>query len=441
MSSTTRSLPVRVFRYFWHQWRDDLTPAGKIVFWGMCVTGLGTIELQMPIYQLFFGLVALISVGATAGAIFRPFVSIESDFPERAAAGQSVVARVSLRNLRRIPAYDVGANVLGLSENFDTNLDENLIARLGPGEWATIPVVLTAKRRGRYQLPRLRAYSSFPFALGRSGKVSQPLPELLVTPKFEPLIALNLPTSHHYHPGGTTLISHVGESPEYIGNREYIPGEPVRRLDFRAWARLGKPVVREYQEEFHTRVGIILDTFVPTRGRRTIWQLQLEQSCDEGNTFVPTRGGRATEESAELEAAISLAAALASAYSKGESVIDLLAIGPTWHALASRAREGRFEELLGLLADVRASAEDPFREEIPRRRGELRGLASVVVILLSWSERRKEALDEIAQHGTRLKTILIVPNREQSSIPTAEIPACTVLETGEIARGGLSIHW
>ena len=417
MSSSTHSLPVRVFHYFWHQWRDDLTPAGKIVFWGMCVTGLGTIELQMPIYQLFFGLVALISVGATAGAIFRPYVSIESDFPERAAAGQPVVARVSLRNLRRIPAYEVGANVLGVSEYFETNLDENLIARLGPGERATISVVLTASRRGRYQLPRLRAYSSFPFALGRSGKVSQPLPELLVTPKFEPLIALNLPTSHHYHPGGITLISHVGESPEYIGNREYIPGEPVRRLDFRAWARLGKPVVREYQEEFHTRVGIMLDTFVPTRGRR------------------------ATEESAELEAAISLAAALASAYSKGESVIDLLAIGPTWHALGARAREGRFEELLALLADVEASADDPFHEAVSRRRGELRGLASVVVILLSWSERRKEMLDEIAQHGSRLKTILIVPDRERSSIPTAEIPNCTILETGEITRGGLSIHW
>jgi hypothetical protein len=36
----------------------------------------------------------------------------------------------------------------------------------------------------------------------------------------------------------------------------------VRRIDFRSWARLGKPVVREYQEEYYCRIALILDTHV-----------------------------------------------------------------------------------------------------------------------------------------------------------------------------------
>src|SRR5690606_31114912 len=100
------------------------------------------------------------------------------------------------------------------------------------------------------------------FYLGRSGKDAIPLPPIIILPSFEPLAGLTLPVGTRYQPGGIALTSHVGESPEYIGNREYVPGEPIRRLDFRAWARTGRPVVREYQEEYYCRVALILDTWI-----------------------------------------------------------------------------------------------------------------------------------------------------------------------------------
>jgi uncharacterized protein (DUF58 family) len=432
-----RSITVRIVRYFWRQWRDELTPAGKIVVWGICVTGLGTISVQMPIYQLFFGLVMLLAVAAMAGFLFRPKVSISGEISECATAGQPLTAVFTVRNLRRWPAYDVGLNFLGLPETFETDLDSNLVSRLGPGDAAALTVTVLPKRRGRYQLPPLRAYSTFPFYLGRTGKVEKLVPPIIVLPSFEPLAHLTLPVGTRYQPGGIALTSHVGESPEYIGNREYVPGEPIRRLDFRAWARTGKPVVREYHEEYYCRVALILDTFIAP-GRRA--------------------GPQGFE---ELEAAISLTAAIAEALSGGEYVIDVFAAGPELHVFRAGRHAAHVDSVLQILAGVEPCRSDPFLRLAPAVADELTRVSTAVVVLLGWSESRRMLLEQIAEAGCQLKTI-VVADRPQSSprwsmeahrqgnlsqstateggVPRHELPDAVLLRPADIARGGLEIR-
>jgi uncharacterized protein (DUF58 family) len=278
-----------------------------------------------------------------------------------------------------------------------------------------VTVSLTPKRRGRFQLPDLRAYSTFPFYLGRSGKVSKAVPPLVVLPSFEPLAGLTLPVGTRYQPGGIALTSHVGESPEYIGNREYVPGEPVRRLDFRAWARTGRPVVREYQEEYYCRVALILDTFVAP-GRRA-----------GPNGFD------------ELEAGISLAAALAEALSGGEYVIDLFAAGPDLHVFRSGRHMAHFDSVLEILAGVDACRTDPFERLGPAVADELARISTAVVVLLDWTPSRRALLEQVAEAGCRLKTLLVLRDGESDSDGT-EIPECTVLHAADVARGNLEIR-
>ena len=411
-----RSITVRIVRYFWRQWRDDLTPAGKIVVWSICVTGLGTVSVTMPIYQLFCGLVVLLSIAATGGFLFRPRLHIGGKFPERGSAGRPMAAAMTLRNMRRIPAYDVGLNFLGLPETFDSEVDRNLVPQLDPGESATVTVSLTPKRRGRYQLPELRSYSTFPFYLGRSGKDAIAVEPIVVLPSFEPLSGLTLPVGSRYQPGGIALTSHVGESPEYIGNRDYVPGEPIRRLDFRAWARTGRPVVREYQEEYYCRVALILDTFV-TPHRKT--------------------GPSGFD---DLEAAISLTAAIGDALSGGEYVIDLFAAGPDLHVFRSGRHTAHFDNVLEILTGVEASRTDPFTRLGPAVANELTRISTAVVVLLGWTDSRRALLEQIAEAGCRLKTILVVRDGQPPSVDVAEIPDCTVLHVADVARGGLEIR-
>jgi hypothetical protein len=43
--------------------------------------------------------------------------------------------------------------------------------------------------------------------------------------------------------------------------RDYRPGDPLRHVHWRSWAKFGKPIVKEFQDEFFVRHALILDTF------------------------------------------------------------------------------------------------------------------------------------------------------------------------------------
>jgi uncharacterized protein (DUF58 family) len=53
-----------------------------------------------------------------------------------------------------------------------------------------------------------------------------------------------------YQQGGVALASNVGQSDEFVALRDYRQGDPLRHIHWRSWARAGKPVVKEFEDEF-----------------------------------------------------------------------------------------------------------------------------------------------------------------------------------------------
>jgi uncharacterized protein (DUF58 family) len=279
---------------------------------------------------------------------------------------------------------------------------------------APIGVRLVALRRGLYILPPLRAYTTFPFGLFRTqaGRVSGG--RLLVLPSFHPIETVDLPVGSRYQPGGVALTSHVGESPEYIGNREYRPGDPLRRVDYRSWARLGKPAVREYQEEYYCRVALILDTFV---AQRKI-----------GPAGAP-----------ELESGVSLAAAVADALARGEYLIDLFAAGPELYVFRAGRHLAHFENILEILACVEPCTKNPFDTLAPALADELNNISTVVCVLLDWDDTREHLVRTAREAGCEVR-VLIVRNGDTTR-PYAGLDAqygrFTHIAPEDVRRGGL----
>ncbi len=203
------------------------------------------------------------------------------------------------------------------------------------------------------------------------------------------------------------MSSGLGHSPEYVGNREYTSGEPVRRLDFKAWARTGKPVVREYQEEYYCRIALVLDTYVPYK-------------LAKGEAHPP------------FEAAVSLTAAISDALDLDEYLIDLFAAGPEFHVFRTVGGSNRLDAVLDILAAIDVSPDNPFREIAPRMADELEQISTAVCVFLDWDAVREEFCQRVLEAGCLLKVVVV---RDGPTTLPISIEGARLVASDEVVRG------
>ena len=159
-----------------------------------------------------------------------------------------------------------------------------------------------------------------------------PLPQtVLILPRRYPLPAIALPGTVKYQEGGVALAASVGQSEEYVALRDYRHGDPLRHIHWRSWARVGRPVVKEFEDEFFVRHALVLDTFT-----------------DHPHSEV-------------FEEAVSVAASFACTLPTQESLLDLLFVGPQSYCFTAGRGVAHVEQMLEILASVRACADQPFR--------------------------------------------------------------------------------
>ncbi len=379
-------------RPFWRNvveaWYTTTTRDGKILAAAIIVCGsISSSSLDIPAFNLLSGLCTFAIVVYGAARLCRPRVQREGPVPDKAVAGARLAFSHTLVNGSKRNAYDVTAGFLLLPDEIESVDEAPLIPVLGPEGSATLTSTLRPLRRGLYPLPAPRVYSTFPFNVYRvrapRDRARPPSTPLLVYPHFHALSGIDVPVSARYQPGGIALSSNVGESPEYVGNRPYRPGDSRRHLDFRAWARLAQPVVREYQEEYYCRIALVLDTFVP------------------GARKPPAQGFP------DLEAAVSLTAAVADAMARGEYIIDIFAAGPALHVFRAGRHTAQFDSVLEILACVDACRTNPFEVVTPALTDELANVSTVICMLLDWDASREALVRAAADCGCSVKVIVL----------------------------------
>ena len=375
-----------------YQWRHQFTASGRMMAVAIIVAvSLGSASLDLPVYPILCGLCGICVSAFVAGFVLRPNAEIIGGIPRKVSAGQPFRVAYTVTNTSRWPVYDLGLGLFDWPKSVRVRDGDCVVSVLAPGESAHFSIEVFPRERGVFALPPVRAYSTFPFGLLRQGRCKRPIGTLIVQPSFHRLERFDVPIGRRYQPGGIALTSGVGESTEYIGNREYTPGDPTRLIDFRSWARLAKPVVKEYQEEYYCRVALVLDTFVPA-----------------------TRG-RAARVSPALEAAVSLVASIADALAAGEYLIDIFAAGPNLHVFRAGRSTAHFDNVLEILAGVEPCRTNPFEIVSPALADELGNISTVICVLLDWDADREGLVMRARESGCEVK--LIVVRDGATSIP------------------------
>lgn len=254
---------------------------------------------------------------------------------------------------------------------------EHPLPTLMPGP-TTLTLTLKPLQRGSLTLPHLALFALEPLALIKAKRIVATPPDLIwIYPKCYPIPALQLSSGRRYQPGGVALANSIGESNEFLGLRDYRPGDALRHIHWRSWAKTGKPIVKEYQDEFFTRYGIVLDTF--------------------------TAPGPA------FEAAVSTAASLIYSIQNQEVLIDLMLIGQHAYCFTTGRGLSSLDQMLRVLASVQATPEQEFEQlahNVLQRAG---ALSECIAVLTAWDLPRQQWISRIRQAGISIRVLIVQP--------------------------------
>jgi len=86
---------------------------------------------------------------------------------------------------------------------------------------------------------------------------------ICILPQRYQLSPLHLSQASRYQSGDTLRASAVGEAFEFRSLRDYRAGDPTHKIHWKSWAKVGRPIVKEQQNETSIHHALILDTFQP----------------------------------------------------------------------------------------------------------------------------------------------------------------------------------
>ncbi|HWN94649.1 MAG TPA: DUF58 domain-containing protein [Methylomirabilota bacterium] len=395
-----------------------LTPAGWIVLIGLILTaGMATDTEQSLGYQVFALLLCLAIAAVAAAPFFRVRFAAERMLPKYGSAGQPLRYAVFIHN--RSVKVQAGLHVLdGLVDprpTFEEFLEltppakrrkslrltkvadvrrvraikPQVLPALAPNGTAAVEIELVPLKRGVLHFDSVAIARPDPFMLFRAFSTVKLPASFTILPRRYSLPHIALPGSPQYQHGGVALAVGIGESEEFVSLRDYRPGDPLRRIHWRSWAKAGRPVVKEFQDEFFVRHALILDTFVEP------------------------------EKAVIFEEAVSIAASFACAIDTQESLLDLLFIGPQAFCFTIGRGVAHADQMLELLASVKTCADKPFSSLQQLVVEHATTVSGCVCIFVAWDEARRQLVRKLSALG--VPALILVLRENGSAAPERDV--------------------
>lgn len=422
----------------WHWSRRRFTPAGLCVAWGLVVAALVSTDVENTVTYQSFALLLAFLLPALAGSLFfRGAFSATRVLPRFGTAGQPLRYRVLIKNL-------TGRTQAGL-----TLLEDVAEARPSFQQWLAFqlaetrrvrPFSLTQRRRKNpFRMAEVKAAEAPPLAAGEeAGAAVEALPlrrgilrftgvtlarpdplglfrsflklaapqSVLILPKRYPIPPIALPGAMRYQEGGVALAASVGSSEEFVALRDYRHGDPLRHIHWRSWAKAGKPIVKEFEDEFFVRHALVLDTF-----------------DEEPNSEV-------------LEEAVSVAASFACTVLTQESLLDLLFVGNQSYCFTAGRGLAHVEQMLEILASVKNCAGQEFAALEHLVLNHVGAVSGCICVLQRWDRPRRHLVKTLRALGIPLLVLVLARAGEKPEAgPAGEEPEeYHVLEIGKIEQ-------
>jgi uncharacterized protein (DUF58 family) len=405
----------RILHYFYHRgaavqhwFGRRIRPAGA---GAMIVVSLGSfMSVGQPrdsIFQIFCLSLAMVVLGLAWVLFRRANLTAILDLPRHATAGEPLRYTIRLENTGKRtlrgakleqttpdprPTLREFANLKEPGEDERNVFDRTmvyyrwqwLLARKGTfsameseetielasGHHGKVTMRLTPTRRGVVPMDDVRVLLPDPLGFfQRCRRIDTKPARLVVLPKRYHLPQLVMPGSAAFRIGGEETSNAIGNAGEFVGLRDYRPGDPLRQIHWKSWAHTGRPLVKELEDTFYPRYALVLDTFAG--------------SPDE----------------TVFEEMVSVAASFIVGLDRSESLLDLMFIAGEAHTVTAGRGMERTEKLLEVLAGVAMEDTellDLLSSTVIRHREQM---TSCLLILNGWDERRADFVGTLIKAG------------------------------------------
>ena len=219
-----------------------------------------------PLYLISYGLVGVLVAAYVMGRRRPELVADRSGSRPRLAEGEVITMEVVVSAQRRLSTFLLEERVphaLGDTSRLAVPVIE-------PGEDLVHTYDLTCRRRGVYEIGPLVVRYGDPLGLTRREAVVMEPTEVLVHPGVEDVIDRILTRMFEDPPQRPPVSRPWPTGMEFYGMREYQPGDDVRRIVWRAYARTGQLLVREAEQGITDKVVLLLDQDASSHNRGAV---------------------------------------------------------------------------------------------------------------------------------------------------------------------------
>ncbi len=401
-------------------WRKrHFTPAGIMMVWAVFLSGLlGFNIIKTNLYQALAFSFSLMGVSILLSLLpFKFKVKINRILPEYASINDKLSYDLEITNLspktwKGLILYE---NVHDPRPSFKSLLSQKeplehkrniwdkkilyyrwqwlihknmkaffppiILPDLPPGKKIRVTAHLTPHYRGYIH------FSSFTLArpdviglFNRLLKVKKSQ-KIIVLPKQYQLENPDLISTRKFHPGGINFASSIGNCDEFMSLRQYRPGDPLRNVHWRSFAKTNELVIKEFEDEHFVRHALIFDTFLNS-GNETLF-----------------------------EAGVSTASSYISSMQDYESILDLMFVGNQIYSFSSGRGLAQSEKMLEILACVESCENKTILELLPVLESNIKKFSGSICIFLDWEQGHKKIYQMFKQALIPIFIIVLTQNK------------------------------
>lgn len=401
--------------------RQRITEGGWFMLIATFVIGLSGIDTHWSLhYQIFAIMLMILFLGVVSLMVApRPRLTVGRRCPHFATAGVDLSYTVTVvsrgrRDLWGVRLREGFADALPSKREFVTRpepreRERNLFDRtfvyyrwmwlvetkklarsvvsepldIEAGDPVRVRLRLRPLRRGRLVLRDMRLVQRDACGLfQRLVRVEDGQESLLILPKRYPVGQIDLLGRCRLDdPGLGAAAPSLSHSDEFVGLRDYRPGDPPRHIHWRSWARLNRPVVKEYEEEQLPRFALALDTVMD-----------------------PDRDPEYFEE------AVSVAASFVAGLDTRDSLLEFLFVADEAYHFsmggpgASRASEKMLEVLAMVEPGVDRGVIGKLKRSLLDRAS---ALSAAIVVFPEWDVERETLMRALRERGIQCVALVI----------------------------------